>query len=147
MKKKEEVKIREKGFDYYKRHIHLENYDEEPESYGVISKQIEKLKKKNNGHIRGKTKWFDSVGNQNWKECEVLSYDENEKLFSIKIITMKEQLTSADENVPITIYKKVTRFNCLMEGESMKNLNRRVKLAQNWYFYAEKYMALYFFFC
>ena len=53
--------------------------------------------------------------------------------------------TSADENVPITIYKKVTRFNCLMEGESMKNLNRRVKLAQNWYFYAEKYMALYFF--
>ena len=46
VKKKEEVKIREKGFDYYKRHIHLENYDEEPESYGEISKQIEVLKKK-----------------------------------------------------------------------------------------------------
>ncbi len=145
MKKKEEVKIREKGFDYYKRHIHLENYDEEPESKGEISKQIEEIKKKNNGYVRGKTKWFDSVGNQNWKECEVLSYDEEEKLFSIKIITMKEQLTSADENVPMTVYKKVTRFNCLMEGESMENLNRRVKLAQNWYFYAEKYMALYFF--
>ena len=46
VKKKEEVKIKEKGFDYYKRHIHLENYDEEPESRGEITKQIEEIKKK-----------------------------------------------------------------------------------------------------
>ena len=46
VKKKEIIIKKEKGFDYYKRHIHLENYDEEPESYGFITEQIEELKKK-----------------------------------------------------------------------------------------------------
>ena len=44
-----------------------------------------------------------------------------------------------------TVEKKVTRFNCLLKGESLDNLNRRVKLAEKWKFYAQKYMALYHF--
>ena len=74
-KSKDAEKKQEEDFDYYKRHILLESYDEEPEEPGVILQRMEELKKKE-GKIGAKTRWFDNVGNQGWKDCEVLSYDE-----------------------------------------------------------------------
>ena len=68
-------KSNEDEFDYYKRHILLENYDEEPEDPGVLSGIIEQ-KMKEEGVVKGFTKWFDDVGNQSWQECEIVSYDE-----------------------------------------------------------------------
>ena len=145
--KKSILKQKDDNFDYYKRHILLENYDEEPEEPGVINSMIEKIKKED-GVVKAYTKWFDSKGNQSWKECEVLSYDENEKLFFIEIHVeneIKVYVNNKLENrIEIsTIQKKVTRFNCLLKGESQDNLQRRVQLAENWKFYAQKYMAVY----
>ena len=117
-------------FDYYKRHILLESYDEEPEEPGVILQRMEELKK-NNGKIGAKTRWFDNVGNQGWKECEVLNYDEKKNMFNIKIY-----------NNGNMILKSVTRFNCLLDNEKEENIQKRMNLANNWKFYAQKYIAL-----
>jgi len=117
-------------FDYYKRHILLESYDEEPEEPGVILQRMEELKK-NNGKIGAKTRWFDNEGNQGWKECEVLNYDEKKNMFNIKIY-----------NNGNMILKSVTRFNCLLDNEKEENIQKRMNLANNWKFYAQKYIAL-----
>ena len=147
--KKTLKKSNEDEFDYYKRHILLENYDEEPEDPGVLSGIIEQ-KMKEEGVVKGFTKWFDDVGNQSWQECEIVSYDEKEKLFKILRHSPKEvkicNNNKEEKKIVIsTVEKKVTRFNCLLKGESLDNLNRRVKLAEKWKFYAQKYMALYHF--
>ena len=123
-------KKQEEDFDYYKRHILLESYDEEPEEPGVILNRMEELKKKT-GKIKAKTRWFDNLGNQGWKECEVISYDEKTNMFNIKII-----------NNGTEINKQVTRFNCLLDNEKEENITKRMNLANNWKFYAQKYIAL-----
>ena len=128
--KKSEKKEEEEDFDYYKRHILLESYDEEPEEPGIILGRMEELKKKN-GIIKAKTRWFDNVGNQGWKECEVLNYDEKTNMFNIKI-----------NNNGNIITKLVTRFNCLLDNEKEENIKKRMNLANNWKFYAQKYIAL-----
>jgi len=84
--KKSEDKLKEEDFDYYKRQILLENYDEEPESALEILKKIKVLKSENSeGKIYGFTKWFDHNGKQIWKRCVLNSYDEEAKLFHISI--------------------------------------------------------------
>ena len=123
-------KKQDEDFDYYKRHILLESYDEEPEEPGVILNRMEELKKKT-GKIKAKTRWFDNLGNQGWKECEVISYDEKTNMFNIKII-----------NNGTEINKQVTRFNCLLDNEKEENITKRMNLANNWKFYAQKYIAL-----
>ena len=141
--KKEVSKKQEEEFQYYKRHVYLENYDEEPEEEGVIINRINELKEKNNGHAYALTNWFDSKGNLKTKECEVLDYDPKEKLFNIKILLEKEIKGLEKKTEIIEIFKKVTRFNCLLNNESEYNLNRRKNLAKFWNYYATKYMALY----
>ena len=130
VKAKDIEKKQEEDFDYYKRHILLESYDEEPEEPGVILQRMKELKDKN-GKIMAKTRWFDNVGNQGWKVCEVLSYDEKTQMFSIQIIN--------NGNI---INKQVTRFNCLLDNEKEENIVKRMNLANNWKFYAQKYIAL-----
>ena len=125
-----EKKEEEEDFDYYKRHILLESYDEEPEEPGVILQRMKELKDKT-GKVMAKTRWFDNVGNQGWKACEVLGYDEQTQLFSIRIIN--------NGNI---IDKQVTRFNCLLDNEKEENIVKRMNLANNWKFYAQKYIAL-----
>ena len=128
--KDSEKKQEEEDFDYYKRHILLESYDEEPEEPGVIQQRMDELKKKD-GIIKAKTRWFDNVGNQGWKECEVLSYDDKTNMFNIRI-----------NNNGNIITKPVTRFNCLLDNEKEENIKKRMNLANNWKFYAQKYIAL-----
>ena len=130
VKAKDIGKKQEEDFDYYKRHILLESYDEEPEEPGVILQRMKELKDKN-GKIMAKTRWFDNVGNQGWKVCEVLSYDEKTQMFNIEIIN--------NGNI---INKNVTRFNCLLDNEKEENIIKRMNLANNWKFYAQKYIAL-----
>ena len=130
VKAKDIEKKQEEDFDYYKRHILLESYDEEPEEPGVILGRMEELKKKN-GKIMAKTRWFDNLGNQGWKVCEVLSYDEKTQMFNIEI-----------NNNGNLINKNVTRFNCLLDNEKEENIIKRMNLANNWKFYAQKYIAL-----
>ena len=43
---KSSEKKEDEEFDYYKRHILLESYDEEPEEPGVILQRMEELKKR-----------------------------------------------------------------------------------------------------
>ena len=83
------------------------------------------------GKVGAKTRWFDNVGNQGWKECEVLNYDEKTNMFNIKIINNGNVIT-----------KFVTRFNCLLDNEKEENIKKRMNLANNWKFYAQKYIAL-----
>ena len=40
------------------------------------------------------------------------------------------------------ITKLVTRFNCLLDNEKEENIKKRMNLANNWKFYAQKYIAL-----
>ena len=40
------------------------------------------------------------------------------------------------------ITKSVTRFNCLLDNEKEENIIKRMNLANNWKFYAQKYIAL-----
>ena len=129
-KSKDAEKKQEEDFDYYKRHILLESYDEEPEEPGVILQRMNELKKQE-GKIGAKTRWFDNEGNQGWKECEIISYDEKTNMFNIKIINNGNEIT-----------KQVTRFNCLLDNEKEENIKKRMNLANNWKFYAQKYIAL-----
>ena len=131
VKTKDIKKSQEEDFDYYKRHILLESYDEEPEEPGVILQRMKELKEKT-GKVMAKTRWFDNVGNQGWKACEVLNYDETTQMFSIRIIISNGNI----------INKQVTRFNCLLDNEKEENIVKRMNLANNWKFYAQKYIAL-----
>jgi hypothetical protein len=132
--KKSEDKIKEEDFDYYKRQILLENYDEEPESALEILKKIKVLKSENSeGKIYGFTKWFDHNGKQIWKRCVLNSYDEEAKLFHISIFP---------ENSTNEIKKKVTRFNYIFEKDNPEDIKRRVSLSEKWRERAKKYMAL-----
>ena len=121
-------------FDYYKRHILLENYDEIPETTEEILELMEKSKE--NSKILGYTKWFEKEGEQKWRECEIETYDKHEKLFTIKIFIQKNNSY---------LNKKVTRFNILFKGEDLAKLDFRVKLAKKWIYFAKKYMALFHF--
>ena len=130
VKTKDIEKKQEEDFDYYKRHILLESYDEEPEEPGVILGRMKELRDKT-GKVMAKTRWFDNLGNQGWKVCEVLSYDEKTQMFNIEI-----------NNNGNLINKNVTRFNCLLDNEKEENIIKRMNLANNWKFYAQKYIAL-----
>jgi len=133
--KKTEDNLKEEDFDYYKRHILLENYDEEPESPQEILEKICELKSKNSedGKICGFTKWFDNSGTQLWKKCTLNHYDEETKLFHISIFP---------ENSNNEIKKKVTRFNFVFEKDDPENIKNRVALAEKWRERAKKYLAL-----
>ena len=136
MYSKTQDKQKEEDFDYYKRHILLENYDEEPENYGEIANKIERLKSSSeDGVVSGFTKWLGSDGKHFWKKCQVLSYDEEEKLINIVIINENDKV----------INKKVTRFNFRFEDEPTECIERRVRLAEKWKHYAKKYVAYYHF--
>jgi len=132
--KRSEDNLKEEDFDYYKRHILLENYDEEPESPKEITEKIARLKLENTQkEIFGFTKWFDHSGKQLWKKCILNFYDEETKLFHISIFP---------ENSLNEIKKKVTRFNFIFEKDDPEDIKRRVGLAEKWRERAKKYMAL-----
>jgi len=132
--KKTEDTLKEEDFDYYKRHILLENYDEEPESAQEILEKISLLKSETaEGKICGFTKWFDNSGTQQWKKCSLNHYDEEAKLFHISIFP---------ENSNNEIKKKVTRFNFIFEKDNPEVIKNRVAFAEKWRERAKKYLAL-----
>ncbi len=132
-----EEKNKTENFDYYKRHILLENYDEEPETNEEILEKIKILKEnsleKNEGIVYGYTKWFDHNGKQLLKKCILNSYDSENKFFHISIFP---------ENSNNEIKKKVTRFNFIFEKDDPQNITRRVQLADKWREKAKKYLAM-----
>lgn len=133
--KNTQEKLKEDDFDYYKTHILLENYDEEPELPEEITTRLENMRNlSQDGHIYGYTKWFDTDGSRIWKKCRILEYDESTKMFHICVSNSSGR----------DINKFVTRFNFLFSGDS-KEINLRVELAEKWKDYARKYMAFYHF--
>jgi dynein heavy chain, axonemal len=133
--KNTQEKQKEDDFDYYKTHILLENYDEEPEGPGEIKNRLEEMRQSSeDGEVYGYTKWFDTDGSRIWKKCKILEYDETSKMFHICVSNSSGR----------DIYKHVTRFNFLFSGNSQE-IDLRVQSAEKWKDYARKYMAFYHF--
>jgi len=131
----QELKKKQKDdFDYYKRHILLENYDEEIETPEQMRELLEQYKEED-GTIKAKTQWFDPEGKQFWKDCIFTDYNEKDNNFTIKVQKLDGEM----------ITKKVTRFNLLFDKEHKERLDLRVKLAQKWKFQANKYLAFFHF--
>lgn len=148
------------SFDYYKRHILLENYDEEKESpeemlkllrynYSSLNKQeinaLERLDEVNSEEnriydllkykITCYTNWFDHDGNSTWKECDLVSFNSQNFLFKIRILKQDSSY----------LVKEVTRFNIKFENENRYKIEKRIKNAQQHRSIAQKYLALYHF--
>ena len=87
---------------------------------------MERYKIKESNYVLGYSRWYDLSGNNNWKKCRVLGYNNSIERWEIEWLHNNKK-------------KEVSRINLYFEGESKANFERRVALAHKYRALSEVY--------